>query len=192
MLHRWLRNTHLILGLLAFPMVVVYGMSAVQMAHHEWFSLKPAVVESEVEAGAFTGTDGRALAQSLMDRYAMRGDLLQVKATGEGIQLRIARPGTVYDVEYVRQTGKAKVKTSVAGFMGMLNRLHHLAGLKHDYRLLNMWGGIVAFVSVALILLGLSGVYLWFKIYDERAVGAILLTLSLGYSLTLMVMIRIA
>ncbi len=173
-------------------MVVVYGMSAVQMAHNEWFSMKPAVVESEVEAGAFAGTDGRALAQSLMDRYGMRGDLQQVKATDEGIQMRIARPGTVYEVEYTRQTGRARIKTSVAGFIGMLNRLHHLAGLKHDYRLLNVWGGIVVFVSVALILLGLSGIYLWFKIYEERAVGAILLAFSLGYSLTLIVMIRMA
>jgi hypothetical protein len=190
MLHRLLRNTHLILGLLAVPMLLVYGASAIQMAHNEWFSLTPTLTESELEVGAFDSNDGRALAQALMDRYGMRGDLQQVKATDKGMALRIVRPGTVCDVDYTRQSGKAKVKTSVAGFMGMLNRLHHLAGVGHDYRLLNVWGGIVAFISIALILLGLSGIYLWFKIYEERAVGAILLAASLGYSLTVMVIIR--
>jgi hypothetical protein len=190
MLHRWLRNTHLILGLLAFPMVMVYGVSAVQMAHHDWFSEKPTVTESEVDAGPFGPSDGRALAQSLMDRYAMHGEVQQVRTTDEGIRLRIVRPGTVYDVEYVRQTGKAKVETSVAGFMGMLNRLHHAARMNHSYEPVNIWGGLVAFVSATLILLGLSGVYLWFKIHDERVIGAILLALSLGFSLTLITIIR--
>lgn len=190
MAHRWLRNSHLILGLVAFPMMMVYGLSAVQMAHHNWFSEKPAVTEREVDAGAFGPSDGRALAQSLMDRYAMHGEVQQVRTTDEGIRLRIVRPGTAYDVEYVRQTGKAKIETSVAGFMGVLNRLHHAARMNHNYAPVNILGGIVAFVSATLILLGLSGVYLWFKIHNERVIGAILLALSLGFSLTLITIIR--
>jgi hypothetical protein len=40
--------------------------------------------------------------------------------------------------------------------------------------------------------LSLTGIYLWFKIHTERIIGLILLTLSLGYSLTLIVLIRSA
>jgi hypothetical protein len=47
-------------------------------------------------------------------------------------------------------------------------------------------------VSTALILLGLTGIYLWFKLHNERIVGAILLTISLSYSLTLMILLRVA
>jgi hypothetical protein len=40
--------------------------------------------------------------------------------------------------------------------------------------------------------LSLTGIYLWFKIHTERIIGVILLTLSLGSSLTLIVLIRSA
>jgi hypothetical protein len=36
-MYRLLRNTHLFLGLPAFFFVLMYGLSAVQMAHDTWF-----------------------------------------------------------------------------------------------------------------------------------------------------------
>jgi hypothetical protein len=76
--------------------------------------------------------------------------------------------------------------------IGMLNRLHHVGGLWHEYALINVWAVFVGLVSAILILLSITGIYLWFKIHSERVIGAILLTLSLGYSLTLTIMIRLA
>ena len=35
--------------------------------------------------------------------------------------------------------------------MGMLDRLHHVNGLWHDYWLVDVWGALVAIVSVGLI-----------------------------------------
>jgi len=55
---------------------------------------------------------------------------------------------------------------------------------------LNAWGALVAVLSLALFVIGATGIYLWFKLHQERVIGAILLTLSLGYSLTLMVLAR--
>ena len=76
--------------------------------------------------------------------------------------------------------------------MEMISRIHHLAGLRHEYELLNVWGFFVAFVSVALFALGATGVYLWFKHYNERVIGMILLGISLAYGLTLIVLVRVA
>lgn len=122
----------------------------------------------------------------------MRGELAQVRKTEAGHAFRIVRPGTVYEVEYASQTGEAKVRTNTANFMGMLNRIHHISGFWHDYWLLNVWGAFVALVSAALILSGLTGIYLWFKLHSERAIGAVLLLVSLGYSLTVMYLLRTA
>lgn len=44
-MYRWFRNIHLWLGLLAFPMLMMYGISSIGMAHHAWFSGKPQVSE---------------------------------------------------------------------------------------------------------------------------------------------------
>ena len=190
-MYKWIRNTHLLLGLFAFLFLLMYGVSSIQMAHNKWFSNQPAITESAVALAA-GAADARAVARELMDKHGLKGELAQIRKVGQSLAFRIMRPGTIYDVTYSPETGEAKVKTSVANLMGMLNRIHHINGLWHDFTLTNVWAAFVALVSVALILLSLSGIYLWFKIHTERIVGSILLALSLGYSLTLIVLIRTA
>jgi len=115
---------------------------------------------------------------------------LQIRAAAGAIAIRIVRPGTVYDVQYSAGTGKATVKENIAGFMGLLNRVHHIGGLWHDYALTNAWAIFVALVSAGLVVISATGLYLWFKLRPERRVGAVLLSASLLVSLTLMVLLR--
>jgi hypothetical protein len=191
-MYRWLRNTHLVAGLLVLPFLLMYALSAVQMSHGGWFSLKPTVTQRTVAVASSPINDGRALARILMDQEHLRGELRQVKATDAGFHLQIEHPGTVYRVDYSRQTHQAVIRTSVAPFMGMLNRIHHLAGLHNASLVLDVWGGWVVAVSLCLFLLGLTGIYMWFKLYKERVVGSILLAVSLAYSLALILLIRAA
>ncbi len=191
-MYRWLRNTHLVAGLLAVPFLLMYGLSAVQMSHGGWFSLKPTVTETTVTVASSPVNDGRALARILMDQDHVRGEIRQVKATDTGFHLQIEHPGTVYRVDYSSQTRQAVIQTSVAPFMGMLNRIHHLAGIQSASLVMDVWGGWVVAVSLCLFLLGLTGIYMWFCLYKERVIGSILLAVSLGYSLTLILLIRIA
>jgi hypothetical protein len=118
----------------------------------------------------------------------VKGELTQIRNSG----FRVIRPGTVHEVTYSAQTGVATIRTSVAGFIGMLNRIHHVAGLWHEYTLTNVWGLFVAITSILLVVLAVTGIYLWFKIHSERVVGSILLVVSLGFSLMLIVLIRTA
>lgn len=191
-MHLWMRNTHLFLGLFSILFLLVYGASSVQMAHNRWFNLKPAVTESQVSIGSEDASNARAVARELMDRHRMRGEVAQVRQTGNGFSFRIVRPGTVYEVDYSRQSAEARVRTNTAAFMGMLNRIHHIGGLWHEYSLINIWGALLGVVSAALFVMGATGIYLWFKLYNERAIGVVLLAISLGYSVTLMVLMRTA
>jgi hypothetical protein len=191
-MYAWLRNTHLLLGLFAVPLLVMYGWSSVQMAHQRWFTLKPATTESRVTLAGAPAENARAAARRLMDEHGLRGELAQVRTTDSGFSFRIARTGTFSDVSYSRQTGEAHIRTNAASFQQMLNRVHHASGLWHEYWLSNVWGGLVGLVSLGLFLLGATGIYLWFKVHTERVVGAVLLAISLGYSLTLMVLMRAA
>ena len=135
-MYKFIRNTHLLIGLFAFLFLMMYGVSAVQMAHNKWFSNKPAVSESEFALTPRV-TDARVVARELMDRHGVKGELAQVRSAGPGFSFRIVRPGTVYEVAYAADTGTAKVKTNVANFMGMLNRIHHIGGLWHEFTLTN-------------------------------------------------------
>ena len=184
-MYRLLRDTHLLTGLFCGLFVLVYGLSAIQMAHNKWFSLKPEVTAQSYSIPASLGA--RAAARALMDR-GLRGDLRDVAGTN----FRIVRPGTVIAVRYDPATGTAELKISRAGFWGILNRLHHARGLWHEYAPMNVWGGFVAVISLAMFLLGATGVYLWFRLYNERSIGIGILVVSLAWSLTAAWLIRAA
>lgn len=188
-MYQWIRNTHLFLGLFALVFLLMYAASAVQMAHNTWFATKPAVTERTLSLRPGQD-DARAVARALMDEHGLGGELRDVKKTESGYTFRIARVGTAHQVEYSKQTGEAKIRTNVATFMGMLNRVHHVHGLWHETLRMKAWGVLVGLVSLALILSGLTGIYLWFKIHNERVMGAILLAVSLSFSLTLIILMR--
>jgi hypothetical protein len=189
--YQFIRNLHLLLASFSLPFLLMYGVSAVQMSHDTWFQMRPTVHERQL-ALAPGQTDGRAIAREIMDREpAVWGDLNNVQSTPKGLTLRIAVPGTVHDVQYDPASGATKVKTSVAGFMGMLNRLHHSAGLWHEPASLKAWAIAVAVVSTALLLVGASGIYMWFTRRPERRTGLVLLTVNAIFAIAVLVMLRV-
>jgi len=190
-MYKVLRNTHLFLGIAAFLFVTMYGLSSVQMAHQTWFSMKPQVTETRLTVSPETSEDPRAIAAELR-RAGLRGEMRDVETNAAGYRIYIQRPGTFYRIDYTRATREAKVRIQTTGFMGMLNRIHHIGGTWHDYWLINVWGIFVALVSVTLILLGATGIYLWFKTHGERAIGVVLLAINLGICVTLLVLVRTA
>jgi hypothetical protein len=190
-MYRWLRNVHLVTGLFSVLFLLTYGLSSVQMAHRSWFSLQPGVTEEHITVGTEVPNSPRALARALIDHNGLRGALDEVKETVDGYELRISHPGTEYEVSYSRATGQAKIRMTRANFMGLLNALHHVAGFSRGDTLEKTWAAIVGLVSVGLILLALTGIYLWFKLYKERRVGVILLAVSLCYSLALAIYLRL-
>jgi hypothetical protein len=188
-MYRLLRNTHLLLGLFSAVFLLMYGVSAVQMGHSRWFTLTPRVSTRDV---ALTPgmTDARVVARVLMDAHGLRGEVAQVSPKPSTLAFRIVRPGTVDEVSYDVATGRASIRESVARFMGMMNRLHHAAGVTHDMAALNIWGVFIGITSLSLFLIGATGIYLWFRLHDERGVGAVILAASLAYTLPILVMLR--
>jgi hypothetical protein len=191
-MYRWMRNSHLFLGLFSFLSVLVYGVSSVRMSHRTWLAVQPEVSETHLTVPAETGANPRVLARFLMDQRGMRGDVNQDRMTPSGSYFRLAMPGTNHEVTYAKDTGDVKIVTRKTNFVGMLVAIHEQGGFWHDEPIRNVWGALVAVVSASLIVLALTGIYLWFKIHKERLIGIILLAISLGYSLTLMVLLRTA
>ena len=191
-MYKIVRNIHLLLASFSLPFLIMYGVSAVQMSHSTWFQMKPAVHERELPITAGL-TDARAIAREIMDRdRAVKGEVSNVQPNDGGVVLRIVLPGTVREVRYERASGVARVKTSVAGVMGMLNRLHHWAGFWHEPVSMKIWGLAVAMASAALVLLGASGIYMWFTRRSERRIGIALLGINLVFAITVLTLLRLS
>jgi hypothetical protein len=189
-MYRFVRNTHLLLASFSLPFLIMYGVSAIQMSHSTWFNTRPEVRERDLMLDK-GGTDARMIARDVMERAAdIKGELSNVQAGADAVSLRIIVPGTVHDVRYDPSSGVAHIRTSVAGVMGMLNRLHHWAGFWHEPMPMKAWAVAVAIVSTALLLLGISGLYMWFTRRPERRLGAALLAINVIVAVTLITLLR--
>ncbi len=84
-MYHTLRTIHLLCGAFALPMLLIYGASAVQMAHTKWFSLTPVISESTVQLSS-DYSDSRLLARELMTQGNVRGEINSVEETLSGSQ----------------------------------------------------------------------------------------------------------
>jgi hypothetical protein len=189
-MYQAIRNIHLLLASFSFPFLVMYGVSAVQMSHNSWFQMKPRVQERDFALPPGQ-SNGREVARGVMDREpSIKGEITSVQMNPTVISLRIVVPGTVHELKYETMSGRAHVRTSVAGVMGMLNRLHHWAGFYHEPVPMKLWAAAVAFVSAALLLLGATGVYMWFTRRPERRIGLALLVINIVFAVSIIVLLR--
>ena len=77
-------------------------------------------------------------------------------------------------------------------FLETLVQLHTNHGFWHEFMPANGWSLLSLLGSVGLFLLGATGIYLWFCHHEERVIGFVILAVGLVYSLTTLVLSRIA
>ncbi|MEO8596229.1 MAG: PepSY-associated TM helix domain-containing protein [Candidatus Solibacter sp.] len=187
-MYRLLRNTHLVLGLLLFWVVLMYGVSAAQMAHR--VRIEQVVTERDVSAAA--GLEARPLANLLMEREGLGGEMSAVTSRPGGYRFQFTRAGGNTVIQYDSATGKVHFRETQTGMLGVLNRLHHFHGLHNHTGRRNAWGWLVLFASLGLLALGATGIYLWFKLHTERVAGSLLLAANLVVSVALLIALRAA
>jgi len=186
-----MRNIHLGIGLLFFGMALIFGLSSLVFAYRPFLDLEPAESDRQVRISAEALASPRAAARELMAEYDLAGDLRQIQEEGETVSFRIVRPGETALVEYARPNGEATVKMTRHGAMQTLAQLHTNHGLWHDYFPSNAWALISLLTSLGMLLLGATGIYLWFSFHKERVIGGILLGGGLVFSMVMLVLTRL-
>jgi len=186
MIYKFLRHLHLVLGLLLFWVIMMYAVSAVQMAHK--IRIVPVVTESDVMAMPALGP--RPLADELMEKNGLSGEMGEVTPIPGGYRFAVNRAGGDTKVSYERKTGKTHLRASDTGFWGVLNRLHHFHGLHNQTGVRNLWGWTVLLASLALFVLGGTGIFMWFRLHKERTIGLVLLSANVVVSVVLLIALR--
>ncbi|MEW5979842.1 MAG: PepSY-associated TM helix domain-containing protein [Acidobacteriota bacterium] len=189
-MYRLLRNTHLLLGLFFFTFVLMFGVSSVRFSHRDWFPANAIESQTVLDVPSATPWEPRTLAADLMQSNGLRGGLQQIRDTADGFRFNITRIGTSHQIHYDRAKGQVRIETKVQPFMAMMNAMHQTFGMDHGYGWNNFWGFLMLLTTIALLLLSLTGIYLWFKMYKERLVGAVLLLVGLSYGVSLVVLMR--
>ena len=191
-MYRLMRNVHLILGLVFVLALGVYLLSSVRLAHRSWFSSKPTLTEETFSVDPGEAGTPRALGMQLMAKHGLRGEIARIQTLEDGtFSLAIRRIGTNHQVRYETGATEAQVRTNRLAFIGMLMGMHFKYGFWHEDSTINLWSTVMLLTSIALFLMGASGIYLWFKTYEERRIGAVLLFGGLVFAVALMVFVRI-
>jgi hypothetical protein len=189
---RVMRNIHLILGLLFFSYAILFAASSLVIIYRPWLKVTRSDQEQIVRVASDRAQTPRDVAFELMQNHQLRGDLQDIKLDAGTMRFLIVRPGTRSDVTYTASTGEAKIRTRREGFLETLVQLHTNHGFWHTFGPANVWSLLSLLGSIGLFLLGATGIYLWFCHHEERVIGFVILSLGLAYSLTTLMLSRIA
>jgi hypothetical protein len=173
-MYRIIRTVHLSVALFSLPFLLAYAVSAMQLAHRKWLPLseRSTTEDRQLTPGI---TDARQLARH------WRGEVTSISASPAALKFRISRLGTRYDVTYSVATGEASIKTTTSGFLAILDQIHGSRG---------PWTYAAALVSLALLILGATGLFLWFQSRLERRIGFVFLAAGAAICLILVTSMR--
>jgi hypothetical protein len=172
-MYRTLRSIHLCAGLFALAFLMVYAVSALQMTHGKWVHMEARTSERNLALPPHL-PGARAAAHGLAQGFGIDGELTAVRVTPDGVSFRVLRPGMVWQADYTAGTGVTRLRTTDTGMLGALNRIHQMRGVWHNWAAYNIWATLLALVGCAILTLGATGVYLWWKTNrDRRFTGAL-------------------
>lgn len=174
-MYQKLRSLHLATAMFSVIFLLAYAISAVEFAHRKWFAHPERL---QVEARRLTPgvTDARVLARE------WRGELESIANSPGFLKFRVTTAlGRSFEVTYSIVSGDATVKTTAVSFLTTSAWMHRSRGI---------WAWVAAIVSLGLLTLGGTGIYLWFQNHKERWIGGVLVVAEVGITVGLIVSMR--
>jgi hypothetical protein len=166
-------------------------VSSLVIIYRPWLGPAAQPVEVTIPLSATAVASPRAAAFELMTDHGFRGDLRQIQERNGTVTFQIVRPGEAAAVTYSSASGAAIVKVTQQGALETMVQLHTNHGFWHDYLPSNLWAALALLASVGLLLLGVTGIYLWFTRYRERWIGGVLLGFGVIYGCVTLVLTRL-
>ncbi len=185
----WTRDLHLYLGLFLSPFVLVFGISTLVLNHP---ALAPPVAGQalrqvkhvHVPPGLekLDGTERLAALKSVMRQAGVSGEINFVRYVPKENRMivPVLKPGQETTVDLNLKTGRLEVERRSAGLREALVYLHkspgpHNAALRGNWVYTRLWAWLADTTVYAVLLMSVSGVYLWAVLKAERKIGLVLL-----------------
>jgi hypothetical protein len=171
------RRTHLYLGLILIPWVMMYGISSFIISHRAWFQSKtePAwkpMFEREYNHPIPAQGDLRAIATEILRENDLEGAFYaQRPSAGE---LRINR-NTFFDqtrLTYLINEHRLRAERQEMPWDQAILRMHFRSGYNQPSFLNLLWAIMVDVACVAILLWIASGLLMWWRVSRTRVWGA--------------------
>jgi hypothetical protein len=188
--YRITRDLHLYLGLFISPFVLVFAISVFFLVH-SWLpnlgseSSTARVVSVLPLSRDLQTLSGRPLIDALkpvLENAGVRGEVGFVRhlVKEEKLIIPVTIPGRETTVTLTLASGEASIVTRERGFASALVTLHktpgpHTAGIRMNWFYMEAWRWMADATVYLILFISVSGIYLWYVLWAERAVGFLLL-----------------
>ena len=187
----WSRRLHIYIGLYFLFFLWLFTLSGVVLNHPNWhiagFWSERRQISREVRIFRPAETGDLSVCRSLLAQMGIRGEIAGRinRAGSDVISFRVVRPGDIYDINTNLDSGLARIDQTHLNGWGVMNMLHSFTGVRRSDPSLhqNWWAtGIWRFsmdaLSAGLVIMVLSGIYLWFTQTWKRRGGMFALLLG--------------
>jgi hypothetical protein len=185
----WNRDAHLYLGLFLSPFLLVFALS-VLFLNHVWV---PGMASEKIVRPAARvavppgfeqaeGMERAQLAHRILGELGISGEIGYIARRDEDLHfvIPVNRPGWQAVVDLDPQAGTATVEEQSTGLADAINYLHkspgpHNANIRGNWLWTRIWKLAADGIVYLLLLISISGIYLWVSLKAERKAGLALL-----------------
>jgi hypothetical protein len=186
---RLVRRIHMFTGLFLAPWMVMYALSTLVMAHHEYVnsfytSKSPMMVkerELDYSRSFATNLTRDAIAQQILNDLGMDGAYSVSGGRNEKplvIQRQHAMPQR--RLTFAASMSKIIIEREEFRALTILERLHRRRGYNQPYALEDSWGFTVDVAVVTMVFWSLSGLWLAWELKTTRVWGVVSFGVGLG------------
>jgi hypothetical protein len=188
--YRVTRDLHLYLGLFISPFVLVFSISVFFLVH-SWLPRIGSVTSTKRVVPALPLPDGlrtlsgRPLIEALkpvLAQAGVRGEVGFVRhmVKEEKLVIPVIIPGRETTVSLSLGNGEATIETRETGLADALVTLHKSPGqhgpdIRMNWFYMKAWRWMADATVYLILFISVSGIYLWYVLRSERAVGLALL-----------------
>ena len=179
------RTLHLYAGLFLAPFLIIFAVSVMVINHRHPVTGKPVIVtESKTIHSIPENLESLNAVHSLMEQAGISGWVTFFRHIEERKQFRfiVLRPTLRRNVTLDLENKTLEIENLPADLKSTLYWLHVMPGPHTQYRnwvFLFLWWALADGVAYGGIFLGVSGIYLWYFLKQERRVGLVLMTLGM-------------
>ena len=173
-----LRRTHLYLGMLLIPWLMMYALSTALFNHREVFRPYRAADplwlpqwEKDYAIDVPAGNDGlRAAARRILDDNGLKG-AFGVQRQGQRLNINVQNFWQPVRLTYQIESKRLRAEARKSSWVDVLARVHERVGYGQGGFLNNLWAVTVDLFCVTTLVWIATGLDLWWKVAGTRRWG---------------------
>jgi hypothetical protein len=171
------RRTHLYMGLLLMPWLLMYGVSSFLIIHQSWFGdkqrTKQTLFEKKYSFPINDKADLRATAQAILKDCHMEGAFWVNKPNAETLHIDRFSFWDSASLNYSIKDQKLEAERQPMRWSQAIIRMHFRGGYNQPTFWDKFWGVLVDLACVAILVWVASGLIMWWRLPRLRVWGAV-------------------